>query len=597
MRRRVRTLLGLFVVLFGLALSLPSGAEEEANHGPARPVAASVAPSTSAHPSASASAPAQAVEAIVRLKDRKVFSLSVEREGRSALDRAREATQALERAFDAHEGDAHFERKGDTAIVFVGKTPIVELDQEDAAEAGKSLDTYAADVTAKVNSAIAGEKKRSAIANSVFSFSLVVFAGLIAFLLLGKASEIGSRSREWVEDNPDRIPSLRLGGIELLRPASIEALLTIAIDVAKRIVQFGVLYAWIIFSLSLFESTKGYTDKLTTLVLGPLASFFARIGTGLPLAIVTLIAVLATFLLVRFTGVFFAGVARGETTLDWVPQDLAAPVGIIVRIGIIVVALVLASPLLTGSEDGALSRAGIATLIAFGLAATPLLACGVVGMTVVFNRKLRPGEFVEIAGRTGRVRHVSLLEVTVEDESGCEVRIPHLVALWNTTRVMGPAPVVSVELVVDPTASQVRVRDVLAEAAQKVGSTPRIELASIDADGALYRVSVGMGPQLMGPIVVPTGRRTRSSPGNKGSIPPGASPRTRSSPGKGSIPPAPAVPRIITFGGTGGVQPAGALGVATTVQLTSLLADALAKEGIALGRRSFASFHAAQVRP
>jgi hypothetical protein len=70
---------------------------------------------------------------------------------------------------------------------------------------------------------------------------------------------------------------------------------------------------------------------------------------------------------------------------------------------------------------------------------------------------------------------------------------------------------------------------------------------------------------LVGPIVAPTGRRLRSSPGRL------------------SVPPA---PRIITLpGGVGEVRPATALGVGSTVQLTSLLADALAKEGIALGRR------------
>jgi hypothetical protein len=353
-----------------------------------------------------------------------------------------------------------------------------------------------------------------------------------------------------------------VGGVELLRPAAIEAFLLLAIDVGKRIAQLGVLYGWIIFSLSLFESTKGYTDKLTALVLGPIATFFARVGAGLPVAVLTVVAAVALALLVRFTGVFFAGVARGETSLDLVPQDLAAPVGVVVRIGLVVAALLLAAPLLTGSTEGALSRAGAAILVAFGFAATPVLASGIVGAMVVFGRRLRVGDFVELAGRTGRVRQVTLLEIAIEDESGCEVRIPHLIALWSVTRVMGPTPVISVELVVDPRASQVRVREVLAEAASKVGSKVRVDLVSIDADGALHRVTVGVATQLVGPILAPTGRRIRSSP-------------------RISVPPE---PRITTSPGLGDARPGG-FGVASSVQLTSLLADALAKEGIALGRR------------
>jgi len=556
-------LLSLLCVVLALLVGSAARAEHEVV-----PVAVAASVSASASASASHAALQKTPEGLVRLKDRKVVGLTLEREGRSATERARAASQALESAFDAREGEARFESQTDAsgrpaAIVFVGKAPIVELGQEDAQAAGvATLDAYAADVTAKVQAAIKEERKRSAIANSVFSFSLVVFSGLIAFLLLGKASQLGTRARDWLEENPDRIPPLRVGGIELLRPAAIEAFLQLAIDVSKRIAQLGILYGWIIFSLSLFESTKGYTDKLTALVLGPIGAFFTRIGAGLPLAVVTIVAAVALALLVRFTGVFFAGVARGETTLDWVPQDLAAPVGVVVRIGIVVAAMLLAAPLLTGNDDGALSRAGVATLVALGLASTPVLACGIVGGLVVFGRRLRAGDFVELAGRTGRVRQVTLLEITIEDESGCEVRIPHLLALWSSTRIMGPSPVISVELVVDPRASQVRVREVLAEAASKVGTKVRVDLVSIDADGALHRVTVGVATQLVGPILVPTGRRVRSNP-------------------RISVPPE---PRITTAPGIGEVKP-GPLGVASSVQLTSLLADALAKEGIALGRR------------
>ncbi len=576
MRSRARSLLTLLLALsVALLASLSSaGAGQQEPRRAPRPHASAKADSASKHeekapaddgasPAPSGSAPEKAaVEGIVRLRDRKVFSILRDREGHPAAERARNATQALEHAFDAKEGEARYEKSGEVAIVYVGKIPIVELDADDAQLSGVPLDPYAADVTAKVQGAIAQERKRSAIANTVFSFSLVVFSGLIAFLLLGKASQLGKRAREWVDDNPDRIPSLRFGGIELLRPAAIEAFLTLGIDIAKRIVQFGVLYAWAIFSLSLFETTKGYTGKLTGLVLGPLSGFLTRIGTGLPLAVVTGIALFATVLLVRFTGLFFAGVARGETSLDWVPPDLAPHVGVIVRIGIIVVSLILASPLLTGSEDGSFARAGIAAIAAFGLAATPVLACGIVGTIVVFNRRLRPGDFVELGGRTGRVRALTLLEVTVEDDTGCEVRIPHLLGLFHPTRIMGASPVVAVELVVDSKASQVRVREILVEAASKIGATPKVDLVSIDLDGALYRVTVGVGPQLLGPVVAPTSKRLRSSPGR-------------------SVPPAPIAPKIITLPGT-----VPGLGVTTSVQLTSLLADALAREGISLGRRS-----------
>ncbi len=537
----------MFVVVLGLVAAPRGRAETEPS------VSASV---SAVAPSASSSTVAPSAVAIARLKDRKVFTLSLPRQGRSAADRARNAGQALEHAFDSHEpGEARFERTDGVAVVYVGKIPIVEVDEADAEAAGATkLEAYAGELASKINNALKEEGKRSAIANTVFSISLIVFAGLIAFLLLGKVSQIGRRAQDWLEENPDRVPPLRVGGVELMRPAAIHAFLTLSISIAKRLVQLAVLYAWIIFALSLFESTKGYTDKLTALVLGPVSGFLTRVGTGLPLAVVTILAVLATALLVRFTGVFFAGVARGETTVSFIPQDLAHHVGVIVRIGIFVVATVLAAPLLTGSEEGALARAGVATLIALGLAATPVLACGMVGVLVVFNRRLRQGDFIELAGRTGRVRNVTLLEVAVEDESGCEVRIPHVLSLWNATRFMGPAPAINVELVIDPKAPQTKVRDVLSEAAAALGASLNVELVSIDADGALYRIAVLNAPHPPPAVATGVSRRTRSAPGGRTTLP-------------GPIP----APRILSV---------------TSVQLTAVLVDALTRAAISFGRRS-----------
>ncbi|MEO7096908.1 MAG: mechanosensitive ion channel family protein, partial [Polyangiales bacterium] len=458
--------------------------------------------------------------------------------------------------------EARVERHGATATLFLGKKAILELDEADAQAAGaSSLQAHADDLAAKLQSAIAQEQKRSAIANTVFSFALIVFTALIAFLLLGKVAQLAAKGHDWLDDHPEKIPSLRFGGIELARAGAIEGFLTLGIGIAKRVVQFGVLYAWLIFSLSLFEATKGYTDRLTGLVLGPLSGFVTRIGSALPLAVATAIAIFAISLLVRFTGVFFDGVVRGETTLDWVPQDLAAPIGVIVRLGIVVIGLIVAAPLLTGSDEGVLAHAGLATLVAFGLAATPMLACGIVGSLVVFRRRLRPGDFVELAGRRGRVLEVTLLEVAMEDDSGCAVRVPHLLSLIHPTRVMGRLPVVAVEIVVDPKASQVRVRDVLHDAAARANAAPRVELVALDADGALYRVTLGV--QAPTTISISSAKRARGSSS--------ARPRSSLTP---SVPPPPKI---------GVIDESLA---SSSVQLTALLADALAAAGIALGRRS-----------
>jgi len=464
-----------------------------------RPSFAQASPATEPAPSASASqaavtasAHASAPTADARVHEHIVFSLRAARAGQSAQDRARAATRALETVLDdPDQATAHVEEASDSAAVFVGKTPIVTLGDEDAALAGGdvSLHVYAASVASKIDDALRAERKRSAIATSVFSLSLLVFSGLVTFLLFRRVGDLSVRARSWVKAHPDDIPALRFGSIEVVRPVAVRGAVSIALALSHRIAQFAIVYFWLIFALSRFDATRTYTDRLAGFVLVPLSALIGRLGAALPLFVVAAIAAVALGIAVRFVGLFFGGVARGETHLEWLPQELAGPTSVLVRAGMVLSSIVLAAPLITGTDDGALSRAGVVALVALGLAFTPVLACAAAGVPAVFGRRLRPGDFVEAGGRSGLVRDVTLLELVLEDEVGCEVRIPQLLGLWHPTRVLGSAPLASIEITVGPHERPARVEETLVGAAVATCDRARVDLVSLDADGARWRVS------------------------------------------------------------------------------------------------------------
>jgi hypothetical protein len=153
------------------------------------------------------------------------------------------------------------------------------------------------------------------------------------------------------------------------------------------------------------------------------------------------------------------------------------------------VSIVLAAPLITGTDDGALSRAGVVALVALGLACTPVLACAAAGVPSVFLRRIKPGDFVEAGGRSGVVRDVTLLELVLEDAVGCEVRVPQLLGLWHPTRILGSAALASIEIAVDARERPAKVEEALVGAAMATCDRARVELVSFDADGARWRVS------------------------------------------------------------------------------------------------------------
>src|SRR5438445_81459 len=68
--------------------------------------------------------------------------------------------------------ETRVEEQDGAAVIFIGKTPIVTLGEEDAAAEGESLHVYASSIAARVQEGVRAEQTRSTIASTVFSVSL-----------------------------------------------------------------------------------------------------------------------------------------------------------------------------------------------------------------------------------------------------------------------------------------------------------------------------------------------------------------------------------------------------------------------------------------
>lgn len=411
--------------------------------------------------------------------------------GKTAEQRAAAATKALRDALsETSPDDVHVETKDGIAVVYAAAAPIVQLGEADAKLAGDATVVVHADgVAAAVRRTLRAEQKRSAVANTIFSVSLAVFFALLTLFLLRKVREVGNRADLWIEQNPERVPAIRVRTIEVLHPAAVRSALALAVGVARWVAQLGLVYAWLILALSLFEVTRGLTERLTGFFLVPLANFTTRFAMSLPIVAIVIIAGLALAILLRVVGIFFEGVSDGTTGLTWLPSDLARPTSALIRLGMIVLALVFVAPVITGDDEGALARAGLIAVIAIGLAATPVLSTAIVGAGVVFGRRIRVGEWTEVGSRVGRVIEVSLFETILEDEEANEVRVPHLALLWHPTRLHGAIPRVVVEVAVEPMLATPELRARLLDAAASVGADPRVDLVKLELAEARFALA------------------------------------------------------------------------------------------------------------
>ncbi len=422
------------------------------------------------------------------LGDSLAFSVRANAGDVEAKQRAKRAEKVLREVFDStNEEDVRVERAPEVAVIYLGQTPIIQLGPQDALANGESsLDAHADAVAAQLRSTIAKEKARNALARRLFGISMVVLFGVIVLYLLRKTGEFTERANAWLDDNPQRVPALRVRSVTLLTPAAVRSGSALALGVGKWLLQFAVVYWWIIAALNQFVGTRGYTQRINTLILEPFVELTTRVVSTLPITVVVAIAGLVMLLLLRVVGLFFEAVRDGTTLVPWLPADLAEPTRFLSRLGIVLVTLVFAAPVLTGHAEGALARAGFIGMVTLGLACTPLVANGALGAYVAFGRRLRVGQRVTIGEVSGEITRVTLFDVVLHSQAR-DVRVPHLLSLVRVLSVHAErAQLVEFSLPVAFATKEFE-QCALGRLRAELGDA-RLELVKLEAHAASYHV-------------------------------------------------------------------------------------------------------------
>ena len=228
-------------------------------------------------PSASA-APASATTD-VKVRDKVIFTYVVARGERSAVVRAKDAQAAIDAQLLHPDqlGDVHFEETNGIGVISIGKTPVITLTPEDAEARGEYPACSPRKTTLRLADAVSSERKRSAIATTVFSVSLLVFSALIAFWLLGRAAELAEKLR--TDDGLSRAARRDQARKDRGRQRGRDARriddpthARLSPDPSRDHLLRGSS------SRSLFESTRGYTEKPTPASSSRSAALRARLA-------------------------------------------------------------------------------------------------------------------------------------------------------------------------------------------------------------------------------------------------------------------------------------------------------------------------------
>ncbi len=440
---------GLLAMAFALAamtlalLSPPAGAQ--AQEPPKAP--ATLAPALAAQGPAPAPAPAPAQtppaippqQADVYLNQRLLITLKAHLLERSPADRAAVAQGLLAQAIERGETEPVTLWSGPQGLraVEVGGRPVFYLASADLAGLAADEAAAAERVRLRVQQALAEAQEArdprrvgEAMAR-VVGTGLLAAAGVWAVLAARRRGDILLRLRsmqaQQASGDPGRLrhPSAAAsGGVSLWLPQ-----LRTVLSWLLALVAWGAVLVtvdlWITYGLKQFAYTRPWGEASEQWLLQTLRRFVLAIADAVPGLVTAALIFIGARLLTRALGALLRRVEQGGPTLGWIDADTAGPTR---RVGAIVVwlfALALAYPFLPGSSSEAFKGVSVLAGLMFSFGASGVVGQVVSGLSLMYSRALRPGEYVRIGQTEGTVAMVGMFATRLHTGMGEEVVLPN----------------------------------------------------------------------------------------------------------------------------------------------------------------------------
>lgn len=182
---------------------------------------------------------------------------------------------------------------------------------------------------------------------------------------------------------------------------------------------------WAGFVLRQFAYTRPWGERATLWLLDLLRQFALGIARAVPGLLTAALIFGLAWGLTRLVGHLLRRVESGELQLAWLDMDTAGPTR---RLGNFVVwlfALAIAYPYLPGAESESFKGVTVLAGLMLSLGASGAVGQAMSGLSLMYSRSLRLGEYVTIGGVEGTVAHIGLFSTRLHTGLGEEVSLPN----------------------------------------------------------------------------------------------------------------------------------------------------------------------------
>jgi small-conductance mechanosensitive channel len=265
---------------------------------------------------------------------------------------------------------------------------------------------------------------RSAAVAGVATLVLVGIVLLVIWLYKRLFQMLERRYRQ-------RIQSVGIQSFQVVRAEQIWNTLQQIIRGGRLILLLAVFFFYLNFVLARFPWTRAAAQQMRGYVIRPLETIGAGILNHIPAIIFLLILYFITRATVKLIHKFFDALGRGEVKISGFDAEWSESTYKLIRLGVVVLALVVAYPYIPGGRSEAFKGITIFIGLVFSLGSSSAIANLIAGYTMTYRRAFHIGDRVKIGDMMGDVTEMRLQVTHLKTVKNEEVIIPNSQILNN----------------------------------------------------------------------------------------------------------------------------------------------------------------------
>lgn len=259
-------------------------------------------------------------------------------------------------------------------------------------------------------------------AHPVFTWQTPTVVAVTLLLGLWVAGVLWARKRLLTRLRSYTIEKTRTIASTKLRRASVQRVLQLA-DMATRLTSLalilGGLFVWSTAVMEAFETTRPLARHVELAVWNRLAELLAKTATALPDLMVIAVIFFIARTVQELLNIYFRSISEGELSSRLFDDITAETSRRLCDLGIWIVAVIIAYPYLPGSETAAFRGFSVLAGLMLTLGSANMVSQFTNGLTLIYGRVLRPGDYVETPQGEGKVESIGLFSCkvrTIRDE-------------------------------------------------------------------------------------------------------------------------------------------------------------------------------------